>query len=149
MGAIYNSDMPDLSAFAAAGGQDDHLARPRRRRRPARQDRRLLSELGRSHGLEELRATNRLFLIPGIDHCGIQPGPGIDLAGFDPLTALETWLETGTAPETLLTTRAAADGPAAWSRPVCAWPQVARYDGTATRTSRRASPARRPDAAAA
>jgi Tannase and feruloyl esterase len=35
----------------------------------------------------------RLFMLPGLDHCGAQPGSGADRRGFDPLTALEPWVE--------------------------------------------------------
>jgi feruloyl esterase len=129
MAAIYNADEPDLGAFAAAGGRmitwhglADAVV-------PHGKTVAYFQALTETHG-QELASFDRLFLIPGMDHCGIQPGPGIDQSGFDPLTALENWLETGTAPETLLTTRSGADGQAEWSRPVCAWPQVARYDGT-------------------
>ena len=55
-----------------------------------------------------------------MDHCGIQPGPGITSAGFDPLSALKSWLETGTPPDSLLATRTAEDGTPEWTRPVCA-----------------------------
>jgi feruloyl esterase len=127
MGALYNSDTPDLSAFAAAGGKmitwhglADAIV-------PHGKTVDYFERLSETHGAA-LADVNRLFLIPGMDHCGIQPGPGITSAGFDPLTALETWLETGTAPESLLATKT-TDGAVEWSRPVCAWPAVARHDG--------------------
>jgi feruloyl esterase len=127
MGALYNADAPDLSAFAAAGGRmitwhglADAIV-------PHGKTVDYFERLTETHGAA-LADVNRLFLIPGMDHCGIQPGPGITSAGFDPLTALETWLDTGTAPDTLLTTKT-TDGAVEWSRPVCAWPAVARHDG--------------------
>jgi feruloyl esterase len=43
----------------------------------------------------------RLFLLPGVDHCGIQPGPGAKSVDFDPLPALEAWVERNEAPATL------------------------------------------------
>ena len=82
-------------------------------------------QLADTHGLDELQGTNRLFLLPGVDHCGIQPGPGITSAGFDPLTALETWLGNRHA-HTLTLNRSE---PPAWTRPACAWPAVARPTG--------------------
>jgi Tannase and feruloyl esterase len=45
----------------------------------------------------------RLFMLPGLDHCGAQPGSGADRRGFDPLTALEPWVEHGVPPTMLLT----------------------------------------------
>ena len=54
----------------------------------------------------------RLFMIPGMDHCGLpgQAGPGITEAGFDPLTALEKWVEDGVAPDSMLATKARCNG---------------------------------------
>jgi hypothetical protein len=71
----------------------------------------------------------RLFMVPGFDHCGFQPGPGIAQSGLDPLTALENWVEKGLAPDVLVATRYAADGKAERVRPVCPYPQVARFKG--------------------
>ena len=47
-------------------------------------------------------------MIPGMDHCGlpVQTGRGITEAGFDPLTALEKWVEDGVAPDSVLATKA-------------------------------------------
>ena len=63
----------------------------------------------------------RLFLAPGVEHCG--GGPGADQP--DTLTALEAWVERGQAPATVVATR--ADGP--MTRPLCPFPTRARYDG--------------------
>jgi pimeloyl-ACP methyl ester carboxylesterase len=121
MGAILNTDVPDLTAFQEAGGRmitwhglADAVV-------PHGVTLGHFEALQETHG-QGLDDFNRLFLIPGMDHCGVQPGPGITQAGFDPLTALEDWLETGEAPERLETARLDADGEAEWSRPVCAWP---------------------------
>jgi hypothetical protein len=82
-------------------------------------------------GLSSARAFARLFLVPGMDHCGINAsGPGIADTGIDPLTALEQWVEAGIAPEALLATKLDGAGQMAWRRPVCAYPQAARYDGS-------------------
>ena len=63
----------------------------------------------------------RLFMAPGVYHCGGGPGPDqIDL-----LTALDRWVKTGKAPETLLATKADSK----MSRPLCAYPKVAHYKG--------------------
>jgi hypothetical protein len=74
----------------------------------------------------------RLFVIPGMDHCGIpaQAGPGITEAGFDPLTALEKWVEDGVAPDSMLATKTDKDGRVLWTRPLCAFPRKATYSGT-------------------
>jgi len=79
----------------------------------------------------------RLYLVPGMAHCG--GGPATDQ--FDLLSPLVDWVERGRAPEGL-TAQVRGPGnpgganpelPAGWSpersRPLCAWPQVARYQG--------------------
>jgi hypothetical protein len=71
----------------------------------------------------------RLFLIPGMGHCGGSGGPGITATGFDPLTALERWVEHGEAPGNLLTTKTDDDGNISWTRPVCPYPRQAVYKG--------------------
>lgn len=76
--------------------------------------------------------TARLFMIPGMDHCGINPdNASITDTGIDPLTALERWVEEGTPPATLLATKRTREGQTVWQRPVCAYPQAARLTGNA------------------
>jgi feruloyl esterase len=67
----------------------------------------------------------RLFLAPGMGHCSGGPGPNT----LDALAALETWVEKGTPPETIVATRRRADGSVERSRPLCAYPLVARWSG--------------------
>jgi feruloyl esterase len=69
----------------------------------------------------------RLFLMPGMGHCGGGVGP--DRADF--LTAMEDWREKGEAPGHIVAARAANEqGRTAMTRPLCPYPQVARYTGT-------------------
>jgi hypothetical protein len=127
----------DLSAFARAGGKmllyhgwADSLVTPEMT--VAFYDA-LAKKAG---GTAQLQETARLFMVPGMDHCGISTeGPGISDTGIDPLTALERWVEQGEAPAQLMATKAGAPGAKpAWSRPVCAYPRVARYSGTGDAT---------------
>lgn len=69
----------------------------------------------------------RLFLVPGMNHC--QGGPATDR--FDALAALQAWVEDGKAPDRLAATGAAFPGQ---SRPLCPYPQVARYKGGDTKS---------------
>ena len=47
----------------------------------------------------------QLFMIPGMDHCGVLPGEnGLNQFSIDPLTALEGWVENGTFPDSIMTT---------------------------------------------
>jgi feruloyl esterase len=66
----------------------------------------------------------RLFMVPGMGHCGGGEGPNT----FDMVTALDSWVEHGRIPERLLATRSTA-GKVERTRPLCAYPQVARYTG--------------------
>jgi len=64
----------------------------------------------------------RLFLAPGVLHCGGGAGPD----RFDALTALENWVEKGTPPASMIATK--ANSPV--SRPLCPYPQLPRYKGS-------------------
>ena len=69
----------------------------------------------------------RLFLMPGVAHCGGGVGP--DQADF--LGAIERWREQGVAPDQIMATRPAGRGGSSpMSRPLCPHPQVARYTGS-------------------
>lgn len=58
----------------------------------------------------------QMFMLPGVDHCGLQAGPGITQDGIDLLTALEDWVEKGKAPEQILMTKT-KDDQTEWTRP--------------------------------
>jgi feruloyl esterase len=74
------------------------------------------------HTVPAARDDVRLFLAPGVLHCGGGAGPDT----FDALTAMEQWVEHGKAPASMLATK--ANSPL--SRPLCAYPQLPRYKGT-------------------
>jgi feruloyl esterase len=67
----------------------------------------------------------RLFLEPGMGHCGGGEGPNV----FDKVGALEQWVEQGKAPEKLIASHS-TDGKVDRTRPLCRYPQVAKYKGT-------------------
>jgi len=79
----------------------------------------------------------RLYLVPGMNHCG--DGPAIDQ--FDLLTPLVRWVEENEAPNDLVASArgpenvggANLDLPTSWSphrtRPLCAYPRIAVYQG--------------------
>jgi hypothetical protein len=66
----------------------------------------------------------RLFMAPGMAHCGGGLGPD----QHDAVTAVIDWVETGAAPNALLAQKI-VDGEVVRSRPLCPYPQVARYAG--------------------
>jgi hypothetical protein len=80
----------------------------------------------------------RFYRIPGMGHCS--GGPATDQ--FDALTAMVNWVERGQAPGALIASARGAgnaggvnpDVPADWAanrtRPLCPYPQVARYNGS-------------------
>lgn len=67
----------------------------------------------------------RLFLVPGMQHCQGGPGP----SQFDALAALERWVEQGVAPDTM-TASHLTGGKVDRTRPLCAYPKVAKWKGT-------------------
>ena len=68
----------------------------------------------------------RLFMAPGVTHCAGGAGP--QPTGL--IEALLAWVEEGKAPETLPATRRAQAGAVTRSRPLCAYPLVAKYKGS-------------------
>jgi hypothetical protein len=68
------------------------------------------------------RRWGRLFLVPGMNHCG--GGPATDQ--FDMLPAIVRWVEHDKPPRRIIARGAAFPG---ISRPLCAYPQYARYAG--------------------
>jgi feruloyl esterase len=80
----------------------------------------------------------RFFRVPGMNHCA--GGPATDQ--FDMLTPLVNWVEKGEAPDSVTASVRGtgnaggvnADLPSGWSaartRPLCAYPKVARYKGS-------------------
>jgi feruloyl esterase len=76
-------------------------------------------------GLEKTREFFRFFIAPGMGHCGGGPGPN----QFDHLSALEQWVEKSMAPEKLIASHA-TNGRIDRTRPLCLYPQVARWKGT-------------------
>jgi feruloyl esterase len=107
--------------------------------------------------LKEAQKFVRLFMAPGMWHCGISiaPGPGPNSFGgmiqqpapsFDPehdlLSALTLWVEKGVSPTSVIATKYNDGQPQngivmqrpkngiAMQRPICVFPEIAEYDGT-------------------
>jgi hypothetical protein len=66
----------------------------------------------------------RLFMVPGMNHCS----GGIGTDQFDSMTAMIDWVERGKAPDVLRAARV-LDKKVVRTRPLCPYPQVARYQG--------------------
>jgi pimeloyl-ACP methyl ester carboxylesterase len=133
MAPIMDSDDPDLSAFTARGGKlmlyhgwNDAMI-------PAgatlEYHASLRTRLGPAADTQV-----RLFMVPGMMHCGAGSGP----TDFDLLDEMDRWIGSDVAPERIVATQyepIAVFGPAPdakiiRTRPLCAWPKVARYNGT-------------------
>lgn len=94
----------------------------------------------RRQHLEDTQEFFRLFMAPGVNHCGGGLGPnssfaytlgnavGLLDADHDILAALDRWVEHGIAPDRLIASHFIA-GVADKTRPVCAYPKIARYKG--------------------
>jgi feruloyl esterase len=64
-------------------------------------------------------------MVPGMQHCGGGEGPD----QFDTVSALESWVEHGQAPPSMLASHK-TEGKVDRTRPLCPYPQVAKYRGT-------------------
>ena len=73
-------------------------------------------------GADKVAEWSRMFLVPGMRHCG--GGPALDQ--FDMLGAVVNWVEKGIAPDSVIATGKAFPGR---SRPLCAYPKHAQYTG--------------------
>lgn len=76
-------------------------------------------------GAAKTRTFARLFMVPGMGHCQGGAGP----ATFDALGALDAWVTHGAAPERILASHA-VNGTVDRTRPLCPYPQTARWRGT-------------------
>jgi tannase/feruloyl esterase len=84
--------------------------------------------LDQAAALAETEKSVRVFLVPGMGHCG--GGPGV--SSFDAVGAVDQWVEHGTAPEKIVASHL-TNGAPAFSRPLCPYPQEAEYSGVGSR----------------
>lgn len=125
IGPVLSSIDPDLSAFAARGGKlilyhgwNDPGLSPYN---TIGYYKSVQDKMGR----KETERFARLFMAPGMEHCAGGPGPD----RFDMVAALEAWVERGEAPERIIAERWREDLSVERSRPLCAYPKVAKYTG--------------------
>ncbi len=141
--ADLDSTEPDLSRFAARGGKliiyhgwNDPAISPLNTIA-------YYKSVQQKMGTEKADSFTRLYMAPGVEHCIGGPGPsafgqfgtptakGSKFGVFD---ALEDWVEKDTPPPDVFATKY---GPgegggmkALMTRPLCAWPKVAKYNGS-------------------
>jgi pimeloyl-ACP methyl ester carboxylesterase len=147
--AILNSTDPNLRPFESHGGKliqyvgwGDTAISPEN-------DINYLNAVTREIGShEETGDFYRLFMVPGMGHCGGGPGPNAFGQGVngptpsdaadDILSALDQWVERHDAPDKIVATKYVNDDPTqgiAFQRPLCPFPQFAKYKGTGSTTS--------------
>jgi feruloyl esterase len=103
----------------------------------------VIGATGGSQAVKNTQSFARLFLAPGVTHCGGGPGANVfngpdnlggpEDADHDVFLALRQWVENGIAPTRIIGTKYVNDTPAdgvAFTRPMCSYPQFARYRGT-------------------
>jgi Tannase and feruloyl esterase len=122
-GPILNAINPDLQAFKAHGGKlimyhgwSDPLIAPLE---SVDYYKNVAAAMG---GLSATQSFARLFMVPGMMHCGGGPGPD----SWDKVGVLDEWVEQGRAPDKIIAshlTRGRVD----MTRPLCPYPEVARW----------------------
>jgi Tannase and feruloyl esterase len=124
--SVIGTDNPDLRPFKEAGGKvviwhgwADQLIFPEG---TIDYYERVKDVVGGTRRTERFA---RLFMAPGVFHCGGGPGAAPD----DPVRAVVDWVERGRAPKTLDGVRRDQSGNVVQSRPICLYPEVARYKG--------------------
>jgi feruloyl esterase len=140
--AALDATNPDLRPFHARGGklviyhgwQDPAI--------PAVNSVNYYDSIVTRFGRDETEKFVRLYLAPGIQHCFGGPGPGSfgqvgEWTSDDPAhslrLSLEQWVEKGAAPSTVIASKREGEGAArhvTMTRPLCPYPQEARYKGT-------------------
>ncbi len=118
-----NATNPDLSAFRERGGK---LLIYNGWSDPAQTNHTFIDYYEEVLALDETAADDvRMFLMPGVEHC--LGGPGPSWVNF--LDEIDNWVETGDAPDQVIAYWLDENMQPAGSRPVCAYPEVAQYDG--------------------
>jgi feruloyl esterase len=136
-----DADRPDLSRFAERGGKiivyhgwaDDMV--------PSQVSTDFYASVEKQIGNARRENFYRLFMVPGMGHCGGGPGANVLFRSeqaaavpLDPnrdmLTALEQWVEHGRAPSSFVASRLNKEGAVERTRLVCAYPHLAKYRGT-------------------
>ena len=116
---------PDLKRFAAHGGKlllyhgwaDQQVA-------PGATVEFYKSMVGLSDKPTQSSEWVRLFMAPGMAHCGGGEGPDT----FDKISTMERWVEHGKAPDQILASHS-VNGKIDRTRPLCPYPQIAAYRG--------------------
>ena len=120
---IFEANDPKLGAFVGRGGK---LIMYQGWGEPGIPPANVVTYLGKVQAQTAgARDAVRLFMVPGMGHCG----GGNGTSTFDMPAALDAWVDGGRAPEQIPASRV-RDGKVDRTRPLCAWPMLATYDGS-------------------
>jgi feruloyl esterase len=123
---LNDATSPDLSAFKSAGGKlilwhgwaDQHIS-------PLFTIR-YYQAVKDTMGEASANEFSRLYLVPGVGHCGGGEGfPNIDL-----VSQITGWVEQGTSPNAVMTYQTDSTNKVTASRPVYPYPAVPKFSGT-------------------
>jgi len=142
IGSVMNATDPNLQAFQSRGGKLILYHGWSDAAIPAPSSIAYYNRVVGTMGSRQADGFIRLFLAPGMQHCAGGPGPNEfgQIAGkagdaqHDINKAVERWVEQGEAPQKLIASKHKSDVNSASevirTRPLCAFPQVARYAGS-------------------
>ena len=144
IGAMVNGVNPDMTAFRDRGGKLITYQGLADALKPPGELVRYLQSVESATG--QSSSFLRHFDVPGMGHCRGGSAPNVfgndltnnSVAPGDPnrdlLTALEHWVEKGAAPERIVATQFSSSDPATRTvvrtRPLCAAPFIAKYNGS-------------------
>jgi len=142
LASVLNATDPNLKAFSARGGKLILYHGWNDAALPPVNTINYFQSVVAKLGQRQANGFMRLYMAPGVQHCAGGPGPDtfgqmVTSAQSDPqhdLTlALERWVEQGVTPEQVIAAKrqgANPQAPASRTRPLCPYPQVARYKGS-------------------
>ena len=123
---LLNATDPNLKAFFAHGGKllmyhgwNDQLITPLN---SVNYYNSVVKAMG---GAAKIKDSYRLFMAPGMNHCGGGDGP----SRIDPAIVIDDWVSHGKAPDQIVAEHV-TNNKVDRSRPLCPYPQVAKYKGS-------------------
>lgn len=125
VGLRINATIPDLTAVKARGGKIVHYHGWADPGVTPLMSVDYYEAAKKTMGEKETMDFYRFFPVPGMFHCGGGPGCG----NADWLGAVADWVEKGVAPEMIVGAHIEG-GETTRTRPICAYPMVARYKGS-------------------